>query len=496
MKIPAYPANEPLRLHTLRSLKILDTQPEERFDRITRIAKRVFDVPITLVSLIDAERQWFKSRQGLDVCETSRDISFCGHAILQNSVFVVPDTLLDQRFCDSPLVTQGPKIRFYAGVPLTLGNGSNLGTLCIIDQMPRAFSAEDQQLLLDLGQIAQQELLAVQLNIIDELKQRNAEMKLLSEISDFLQACLTVEEACGAIASLIAPLFPGCAGGIFTLGVSLSRVENVAYWGEALVSKPDFSLQECWGLRRGRVHWVQGPDRPRCAHVPTDPGSAVTLCIPMIAQGETLGLFYLSAVTPEVLPEAKQQLARTVTEQVGMAIANLHLRETLQRQSIRDPLTGLYNRHYLEESLNQEIARGQRHQHPISVIMLDVDHLKQFNATHGHDVGDAVLQAVGTLLKESVRGSDLACRYGGEELALILPETTLEEASGRAEEIRSAIAQLVIFYNGQQIENLTVSLGVSAFPHHGSTGVDLLRSADAALYQAKAAGCNYVMLAP
>ncbi|HEY9815926.1 MAG TPA: GAF domain-containing protein [Candidatus Obscuribacterales bacterium] len=338
MQAPPYPPNEATRLNTLRSLHILDTKPEERFDRITRIAKRLFGVPITLVSLIDAERQWFKSCQGLDICETPRDLSFCGHAILGDSLFVVPDALLDERFRDNPLVTDGSKIRFYAGAPLAVNNGSNLGTLCIIDQVPRVLTDEDQQLLRDLGQIAQQELLAIQINTIDELKQRNAEMKLLSEISNFLQACLTVEEACTAIASLIAPLFPGCSGGIFILK-ALNRVEMISQWGEGvLLSVPDFSLQECWGLRRGREHWMAGTDRPRCKHIPaTIPGQTTpitaSLCIPMMAQGETLGLFYLSTAKPEVLSEAKRQLARTVAEQVGLAIANLHLRETLQHQS-------------------------------------------------------------------------------------------------------------------------------------------------------------------
>jgi|GEM_PF-1856483 len=337
MQTPASPPNESIRLQTLKSLHILDTQPEERFDRITRIAKRVFGVPITLVSLIDTERQWFKSCQGLNVCETPRDVSFCGHAILGDSLFVVPDALLDERFRDNPWVTDGPKIRFYAGAPLMVRNGSNLGTLCIIDQVPRVLTDEDQQLLRDLGQIAQQELLAIQLNTIDELKQRNAEMKLLSEISDFLQACLTVEEACAAIASLITPLFPNCSGGIFILK-DLNLVEAASQWGAELLSMPDFSLQECWGLRRGRVHWMDGADRPRCKHIPaTIPGQttpiAASLCIPMMAQGETLGLFYLSTATPEVLSEAKRQLARTVAEQVGMAIANLNLRKTLQQQS-------------------------------------------------------------------------------------------------------------------------------------------------------------------
>ena len=169
MKTPDTPADESARLDTLRSLQILDTAPEERFDRLTRLAKRVFDVPIALVSLIDRDRQWFKSKVGLDACETSRDISFCGHAILDDTVFVVPNAESDPRFADNPLVTGPPGIRFYAGCPLMMADGSKVGTLCIIDRRPRELSAEDQGLLEDLARIVERELSVVQLATTDDL---------------------------------------------------------------------------------------------------------------------------------------------------------------------------------------------------------------------------------------------------------------------------------------------------------------------------------------
>ncbi|MGR8921017.1 MAG: diguanylate cyclase domain-containing protein [Gammaproteobacteria bacterium] len=169
MLTPEKPANEATRLDALRALNILDSSPEERFDRLTRLAKRLFGVPIALVSLVDEERQWFKSCQGLDASETPRDISFCGHAILKDDVFLVPDARTDERFHDNPLVTGDPKIRFYAGCPLQVPNGSKLGTLCLIDQHPREFNAEDLTLLKDLARMAEQELAAVQLATMDEL---------------------------------------------------------------------------------------------------------------------------------------------------------------------------------------------------------------------------------------------------------------------------------------------------------------------------------------
>ncbi len=169
MQAPRKPDDEATRIDTLRALNILDTSPEERFDRLTRLAKRLFGVPIALVSLVDEDRQWFKSCQGLDATETPREISFCGHAILQDDVLLVPDAAADQRFHDNPLVSSDPNIRFYAGCPLRVPNGSKLGTLCLIDREPREFSQDDIALLRDLARMAEQELAAVQLATMDEL---------------------------------------------------------------------------------------------------------------------------------------------------------------------------------------------------------------------------------------------------------------------------------------------------------------------------------------
>jgi len=166
---PEIPVDEASRLETLRALNILDTSPEERFDRLTRLAKRLFDVPIVLLSLVDENRQWFKSCEGLNVTETSRDISFCGHAILGDDVLLVPDALLDQRFFDNPLVVDDPKIRFYAGCPLRVPNGSKLGTLCLMDHNPRSMDLGDLDLLRDLVRMAELEVAAVQLATMDEL---------------------------------------------------------------------------------------------------------------------------------------------------------------------------------------------------------------------------------------------------------------------------------------------------------------------------------------
>ena len=169
MKTPEFPPNEVARLQTLRSLDILDSPQEERFDRLTRMARRLFYVPIALVSLVDDNRQWFKSCAGLSVSETGRDISFCGHAILGDGVFIIPDASVDERFHDNPLVVEAPYIRFYAGVPLRALDGGKMGTLCIIDDKPREFTEQDLGALKDLAAMAERELAAVQLAVLDEL---------------------------------------------------------------------------------------------------------------------------------------------------------------------------------------------------------------------------------------------------------------------------------------------------------------------------------------
>lgn len=189
MKRPEIPQNEAERLHALRALQILDSSHEERFDRVTRLARRLFGVPISLVSLIDEDRQWFKSAQGLDVSETSREVSFCGHAINQGGLFIVPNVLTDERFHDNPLVTGAPNIRFYAGYVLKIRQGINIGTLCLIDSKPREMDEEDQQLLQDLGEMIEQEIKSIQLATLDELTMISNRRGFMTLVDHSLKIC-------------------------------------------------------------------------------------------------------------------------------------------------------------------------------------------------------------------------------------------------------------------------------------------------------------------
>ncbi len=169
MRTPDIPADELIRLQTLRALNLLDTAPEERFDRLTRMAKRLFGVPIAVVSLLDESRQWFKSCVGLEIREISRDVSFCGHAILGEEVLIVPDALADERFADNPLVLNEPHIRFYAGALLRGPDGRKMGTLFVLDHQPRAFGQDDIEALADLASMVERELTAIEIATVDEL---------------------------------------------------------------------------------------------------------------------------------------------------------------------------------------------------------------------------------------------------------------------------------------------------------------------------------------
>jgi diguanylate cyclase (GGDEF)-like protein len=190
--------------------------------------------------------------------------------------------------------------------------------------------------------------------------------------------------------------------------------------------------------------------------------------------------------------EAERRLATILAEQVGLALGNLKLRETLRNQSIRDPLSGLFNRRYMEESLEREFSRAARNKTSVAILMMDIDHFKRFNDTFGHQAGDALIRTLGDFLSRSTRGQDIACRYGGEEFALVLSDCPLEGALQRAETLRQEVKQLTVQYAGQLLGTISVSIGLALCPDHGSTISEVLRAADQALYCAKREGRDRV----
>jgi diguanylate cyclase (GGDEF)-like protein len=285
---------------------------------------------------------------------------------------------------------------------------------------------------------------------------------------------------------------------------SRNIVEAVATWGDTLATEKTFAPDNCWALRRGKIHRVNDSTSPlRCTHVSGSPAGGY-VCVPLAAQGETLGVLCLerpsqppnpSLGSPEDQMEALARQARAVGERISLALANLRLREVLRSQSIRDPLTGLFNRRYMEESLERELRRGARNDECVTLLMLDIDHFKQFNDTFGHQAGDTLLRALGDFLSQRTRGQDVACRYGGEEFVLILAGATADDGCKRAELLREELKQLTVQHAGQVLGRISFSIGVSAFPGHGATAEELLRTADQALYRAKTEGRDRVVVA-
>ena len=334
---------------------------------------------------------------------------------------------------------------------------------------------------------------------VQELEQRNRAITLLGEMGNLLQSCITADEVHTVVAQFAPLLFPAESGAVGVLDPSHHVINLVVRWGEgaATPNEAGFPPESCWALRTGRLHRVDGAHAALlCKHL-TDPLTSAYVCIPLSAQSETFGLLHVS-VPPGAsgrLTEEKQHLAVTLAEHIGLALANLELRETLHSQSVRDLLTGLFNRRYLEESLQREVSRAKRSKRPLGIVMLDLDNFKPFNDTLGHEAGDNVLREVGHFLQRHVRGDDIACRYGGEEFTLILPETSLEVIRARAEQLRERIKQLQVGYHGQLLGPLTVSLGVAILPDHGTSGEAVLHAADAALYRAKAEGRDRVVVA-
>ncbi|MEI7646448.1 MAG: diguanylate cyclase [Chloroflexales bacterium] len=328
----------------------------------------------------------------------------------------------------------------------------------------------------------------------DELKQRNEEISLLSEMSALLHSCANVAEAYQIIAYHLGQLFPDTSGALFEDCQTQQLFEAVLTWGNGTMDERIFLVENCWALRRGRPYVFDGTGANLlCRHLA---GQAISglYCVPMVAHSELIGILHFSQANGTFTP-AQQRLAQMVADTVVLALANLKLRETLQIQSTSDVLTQLFNRRYMEQALARLLTQAKRLPHSLALLMLDLDHFKQFNDTYGHEAGDAILRHMGQLLLSHVRKDDVACRYGGEEFAVILATATLEVALQRAEDLRAKMAVSMPQFNGAALGPISASLGVAVFPMHGSTSEALFRAADAALYAAKDAGRNRVCVA-
>jgi len=330
---------------------------------------------------------------------------------------------------------------------------------------------------------------------VHELEQRSREMTLLSDMGDMLRACLSTDEAYTVIVRVAQQIFPVQAGALYVISPARNAVEAVAVWGDAAQVERVFAPDECWALRRGRVHWVEDSSVGLlCKHLRQPPPEGY-LCVPMMAQSEALGILYLTQPGSARLTEAKQRLAVAMAEHIAMALSNLRLHETLRNQSIRDPVTGLFNRQFMEESLELELRRAARSRHPLGVIIMEIDRLESMSRPLEDHAEDSILRELGNLLQTIIRKEDIACRYGAGKFAMVLPQGSLEISAQRAESLRDMIKDLDIRHRGRPVGHVTVSAGVSGYPDHGRTSESLLRAAEGALQRAKQEGGNRTLTA-
>lgn len=346
---------------------------------------------------------------------------------------------------------------------------------------------------------AQQELESVNAKLfsqVRELRGINHELMLLNVMGEALQACENTAEVLQTVEYYLPQLFPRARGAVGLRGELRNSLDWVVQWGKRpVVSETVSSVSACWAMRSGRMLFVGDTARAVvCQHL-SELLPAAYICIPLTGQGQSLGVLHLAFDSTAGMGERHQQLARNVADEMELTLANLQLRESLREQSIRDPLTNLYNRRYLQEVLNQELSKAQRASQTLGVAMIDLDHFKQFNDSFGHDAGDDVLRTLAQALAQHVRREDTLSRYGGEEFVVVIPNPTREILLHRAEQWRASVQAIRLFHRGTALPALSISLGLAFYPENGVTADELLRAADLALYRAKDRGRDRVVIA-
>ena len=371
-----------------------------------------------------------------------------------------------------------------------------------VDERTSQLAAATEQLKAEITERrrAEEQLAKANAELTDylgHLRQLNSQIGLLTDMANLLQTAADTDEVFDVVGRFVPEIFAKASGALYMATANREQAGGIATWGTSRAHPPTIGFDDCVALRHGEPSEA-------CSHRPTDtPGH--TLCAPLASHSEILGLLTLN-VDPDVPPQTDEsrdalegslmreyeRLALAAGEQITLTLTNIQLRTELRTQATRDALTGLYNRRHLDETLTRELHRSQRVNLPVSVLMLDIDHFKDFNDTYGHAAGDAVLLDVARILRDSIRIEDTACRYGGEEFAVIMAGLDPTEATQRAEQLRLRIAEQAFTWNDQDLGHLTVSIGISTHPQHGDNPDRLLRSADTALYRAKDGGRNRV----
>lgn len=319
-------------------------------------------------------------------------------------------------------------------------------------------------------------------------KERDADWairELLARMTQRLQGCENFNDVIN-VAELFAPnIAPGIAGQLYVLDRDPWQMRCVAQWLSPIGEKMTFHPDECWAVRRGQSHPpVNGEPDIACYHLPESQSNS-SLCVPLIAQGEAIGLLSFQNITADNAPS--RAYLELMAEALGLALANQRLRDALLEKALFDPLTGLRNRHHLEDTLQTQMTQAMRNSEPLSCMMIDIDHFKSINDRFGHEAGDQVIKSVASIVQRAVHENGLAFRYGGEEFLVLLAGAGEEEAHTCAQKIYNGVHELSLRYGLSEIGPVDVSIGIASYPQHAQSD-NLLRAADVALYRAKELG--------
>ncbi|MBN3896223.1 MAG: diguanylate cyclase [Nostoc sp.] len=323
-----------------------------------------------------------------------------------------------------------------------------------------------------------------------KLEAKKQELIYLSDMADMLYSCESEDEVYQVVALTCPKLFSNMSGSIYIIANSKNYVEIKSLWGGERSSKEIFSQSECWALRRGKLNLLS----PRnsglmCSHL-IQPVNGTHLCVPLFGQGEVVGILHIYA--PEEISPEDQQITEIIARTLAFALNNISIKQRLAYDNLRDGMTQLFNQNYLQTITEQRLAEAERLGQPLSVIFLDIDNFKSYNSRYGHLTANIVLQGLAKLLLKSIRSFDIACRWGGEEFVIVMPNMTLETLRKRVEQLRVDIEQMQLKDGDQILESITASFGI-AVSEPGITVKDFLNRADQAMLEAKRTGKNRVM---
>ena len=454
MKIAPLPANEQERIAALRRYDILDTEPEAAFDRMVQLATYICQTPIAAISLVDEQRQWFKAITGLDAKETSRDVAFCAHTILQCETMVVPDAKEDERFFDNPLVVSSPDIRFYAGVPLITSQGHHLGTLCVIDRVPRVLA--DAQLEA-VKVLADNVMAHLDLRLSHkQIRQYVDDLQLAATIFDASSEAMVITDAENRIIT-VNPAFTATTG--YTINEVVGQNPRVLKSGK---HRNDF-YQDMWSSLNTMGHWSGEVWNLR----KNGDLYAEWLSINIIFNDDGSKRMHVAIFSD--ITEKKQA------------------DELIWKQANYDHLTGLPNRRLFRDRLEQSLKMSHRTSEPMALLFIDLDHFKEVNDAMGHDVGDQLLIEAAKRISQCVRDVDTVARMGGDEFTVILSQILGAQYAGKiANQIILGLSQPYVI--NDTVLNVSASVGISLYPTDGTTSEQVLKSADKAMYAAKNGG--------